>query len=141
MPFAVAPSAAAEIRQRLQASGLKHPVASLADLAHGTAALKEELRRGASEHEILDLARRTVEDVDDSAYWLEVLIYERDKHDPDDLFLCDGLPMAIPIEIREALTAYRLTYDDGRFLLEGPRVFANLRSLGNQSSPKGRGGN
>ena len=126
--------AVAEIEQRLRNSALARPFVTLGESSDNLSlsdAFMSALTSGAADAELNVLAKAEYERIGPGLkLYLEVLIYDFDKHRPADLIDIAGVPFALDPEMRSFLAGYELDYMTGRFVLrrEG-KVFVNLRSL------------
>jgi hypothetical protein len=138
--FSLSTSAAAEVRGRLENSGLLGAVASLID--YQSFAVSSDMVRAietnANDSEKSEIARRDFNRVASTLdLRLTIGVYAADKCSPEDLLLVDGIRFAMPHEMRERLTNHVLDYEGGQFLLKyADRTFLRLRDLdkGNESA-------
>ena len=131
--FSISEAARIEIASIIACSSCLDPVITLRDEAPvdlpadlESAVLKGSLTDAESE----ELSRRC-EQIDDSSVGiLIVCVFERQQCRPEDVSEVDGVALAMPVQMRERLSRYCLTYKEGRFMLESPEETAlNLSSV------------
>ena len=122
-----------EIQSRLRTSELGSSVAALIDYAAQSTSqeMVNALTRNASQSEISAIVKKECAHIADSLdFRLNVGIYPLEKCPSQDVVHIDGVPFALPFEMRELLANYILDYAEGRFLLKnGDRVFLRFRDV------------
>lgn len=133
--FSIDEAAAAEIRRILGRSRCHEPVAKLyeqADPGHAFDEIKADLVGDTKSPEDLAVAsgRRFSEVESRLQFGLMVATWERSKFRLEDLCDIDGITFAMDPDVRQMLHGYRLTFEQGRFLLKGADdVPRSLRTL------------
>jgi hypothetical protein len=131
--FAITSAAKSEIRARLESSACEAPTVALIDSSQSfemDAATGEALAKANSEEQLAFAMKQYTDRKASLDFRLEVGIYEAARCRAQDLVLLEGVPFAMPQEMREDFTDYILDYVNGRFALKhGDRVFIRLMDV------------
>lgn len=133
--FSISESARSEIRRIIEASGCRSPVISLGESGpelEVPPTLKAAILRGVSDSEFGEMKQLVEKQFIEKRELATITVgaYERAECRSEDLIEVGEFTLAMTVPMREALSAYCLTYTGGQFMLESAdEVVASIRSV------------